>query len=161
MTSLLIVHSLSHVQLFVTGWTAARQASLSITSSQSLLKLMSTESVMHPTISSSVIPFSSCLQSFPASGSFLMSQLFTSGGQHGFNPWVRKIPWGRKWQPATVFCPGKSHGQRSLAGYSPWGDKELDTPEWLNTAQHLGLHSYPGLEAWTEVFQKHHISQGI
>ena len=46
MTSLFIVHSLSHVQLFVTGWTAARQASLSITNSQSLLKLMSTESVM-------------------------------------------------------------------------------------------------------------------
>ena len=59
----------------------AHQASLSITNSRSLLKLMSTESVMHPTISSSVIPFSSCLQSFPASESFPMSQFFTSGGQ--------------------------------------------------------------------------------
>ena len=49
--------------------------------SQSLLKLMSIKSVMHPTISSSVVPFSSCLQSFPASGSFLMSRLFTTGGQ--------------------------------------------------------------------------------
>ena len=38
-----------------------------------------------------------------------------------FNPWVRKIPWRRKWQPTPVFLPGKSHGQRSLAGYSPWG----------------------------------------
>ena len=36
-----------------------------------------------------------------------------------FNPWVRKIPWSRKWQPTPVFLPGKSHGQRSLAGYSP------------------------------------------
>jgi len=65
----------------VTPWTAARQASLSFTISWSLLKLMSIESVMHPTISSSVIPFSSCLQSFIASGSFPMSWLFTSGGQ--------------------------------------------------------------------------------
>jgi len=37
----------------------------------------------------------------------------------GFNPWVRKIPWRRKWQPTPVLLPGKSHGQRSLAGYSP------------------------------------------
>ena len=76
------VQLLSGVWLFVTPWTAARQASLSITNSQSLLRLMSIESVMpSPTISSSVIPFSSCLQSFPASGSFQMSQLFASDGQ--------------------------------------------------------------------------------
>ena len=50
----------------------------------------------------------------------------------GFNPWVRKIPWRRKWQPTPVFLPGKSHGQRSLAGYSPWGCKELDTTERLH-----------------------------
>ena len=74
------VQSLSHVRLFVTPWTAARQVSLSITNSWSLLKLMSIESVI-PTISSSVIPNSSSLQSFPASGSFQMSQLFASGGQ--------------------------------------------------------------------------------
>ena len=41
----------------------------------------------------------------------------------GFDPWVRKIPWGRKWQSTPVFLPGKSHRQRSLAGYSPWGRK--------------------------------------
>ena len=39
----------------------------------------------------------------------------------GFNPWVRKIPWRRKWQPTPVFLPGGSHGQRSLVGYSPRG----------------------------------------
>ena len=76
-----VVQSLSRVRLFVTPWTAARQASLSITNSWSLLKLKSIEWWCHPTISSSVIPFSSRLQSFPASGSFQMSQLFTSGGQ--------------------------------------------------------------------------------
>ena len=40
-----------------------------------------------------------------------------------FNPWVRKIPWRRKWQPTPVFLPGKSHGQRSMVGYSPWSHK--------------------------------------
>ena len=39
----------------------------------------------------------------------------------GFNPWVRKIPWRRKWQPTPVLLPGKPHGQRSLVGYRPWG----------------------------------------
>ena len=50
----------------------------------------------------------------------------------GFNPWVRKIPWRRKWHPTQVFLPGKSHGQRSLVGYSPWGRKESDTTERLH-----------------------------
>ena len=68
------------VQLFATPRTAARQASLSITNSWSLLKLMSIKSVMPSKISSSVTLFS-CPQSFPASGSFLMSQPFVSGGQ--------------------------------------------------------------------------------
>ena len=75
------VQSLSHVQLFAIPWTAARQASRSITNSRGLLKLMSIELVMPSTISFSVIPFSSCLQSFPASGSFPISQFFASGGQ--------------------------------------------------------------------------------
>ena len=44
-----------------------------------------------------------------------------------FNPWVGKISWRRKWQPAPIFLPGESHGQRSLVGYSPWGRKKLDT----------------------------------
>ena len=42
----------------------------------------------------------------------------------GFDPWVRKIPWRRKWQPTPVFLPGKSHGQKSLVSYSPWSCKE-------------------------------------
>ena len=49
-----------------------------------------------------------------------------------FNPWVGKIPWSRTRQPTPVFLPGKSHGWRSLAGYSPWGRKELDTTERLH-----------------------------
>ena len=45
--------------------------------------------------------------------------------RHGFDPWVGKIPWRRKWQLNPVFLPGKSHGQRSLAGDSPWGHKKV------------------------------------
>ena len=50
----------------------------------------------------------------------------------GFDPWIRKIPWRRKWQPTPVLLPGKSHGQRSLVGYSPWGCKEQDTTEQIH-----------------------------
>ena len=46
-----------------------------------------------------------------------------------FDSWVRKIPWKRKWQPAPVFLPGKSHGQRNPEGSSLWGHKESDTTE--------------------------------
>ena len=49
--------------------------------------------------------------------------------RHRFDPWVGNIPWRRKWQPTPVFLPGKSHGQRSLASYSPWGHKESDMTE--------------------------------
>ena len=54
-----------------------------------------------------------------------------------FNPWVRKIPWRRKWQPTLGFLPGKSHGQRGLAGCSPWGCKKSDLTCWLNTHARL------------------------
>ena len=76
------VQSLSHVWLFATPWIEACQASLSITNSRSSLRLTSIESVMPSNLSSSVVPFSSCPQSFPASGSFPMSQLFASGSQN-------------------------------------------------------------------------------
>ena len=73
---LLSVQLLSHARLFVTPWTAARQASLSITNSREFTHSCPSSWWCHPTI-----PFSSCLQSFPASGSFQMSQFFASGGQ--------------------------------------------------------------------------------
>ena len=75
------VQSLSHVQFFATPWTVARQVSLSITNSQSLLKPMSIELVMPSSHLILCRPFSSCPQSFPASGSFLMSQFFPSGSK--------------------------------------------------------------------------------
>ena len=75
------VQSLSRVWLFATLRSAARQATLSINNSQSLLNSCPLSGWCHPTISSSVIPFSTGLQSFSTSGSFQMSQFFTSGGQ--------------------------------------------------------------------------------
>ena len=51
---------------------------------------------------------------------------------YGFDPWMGKIPCNRKWQPIPVFLPGKFHGQRKLAGYSPWGHKEWDMTEGLS-----------------------------
>ena len=56
-------------------------------------------------------------------------------GRPGFDPWVGKIPWKRKWQPTPVFLSGKSHGQRSLAGYSLCNGKESDVTE------HLSMHA--------------------
>ena len=73
------VQSLSHVWLFVTPWTAAHQASLSISNSRAYSNSCPSSWWCYPIISSSVIPF--CLRSFPASGSFPMSQFFASGGQ--------------------------------------------------------------------------------
>ena len=52
-------------------------------------------------------------------------------GRPRFDPWIGNIPWRRKWQPTPVFLPEESNGRRSLAGYSPWGFKELDTTEQL------------------------------
>ena len=52
--------------------------------------------------------------------------------KHVFNPWVRRMPWRRKLQCTPVVLPGKSHGRRSLVGYSPRGHKESDTNEQLS-----------------------------
>ena len=49
--------------------------------------------------------------------------------RYGFDPWVRKIPWKRKWQPTVVFLPRKFYGQRIFVGYRPWGYKESDMCE--------------------------------
>ena len=53
----------------------------------------------------------------------------------GFDPWVGKISWRRKWPPTPVFLPGEFHGQRSLVGYNPWGCTESYTTEQLTQQQ--------------------------
>ena len=69
--------------------------------------------------------------------------------RHGFHPWVRKILWRRKWQLTPVFLPGKSHGQRSLEGCSPWDHKESDTTECLNTIINTTL--FPTMAAHSSI----------
>ena len=59
------------------------------------------------------------------------------GMRHRFDSWFRKIAWKRPWEPIPGFLPGEFHGQRSLAGYSPWGHKESDTTE-----QHTHTHTH-------------------
>ena len=82
----------------------------------------------------------SCGPSSPLSNIFRATRGFPGGavvknlqcGRHrrcGFDPWARKIPWRRAWQPTPVFLTGESHGQGSLVGYSPWGHTESDTTE--------------------------------
>ena len=55
--------------------------------------------------------------------------------KHGFDPWVGKLPWKKKWQPTLVFLPGESHGQRSVVSYSPRGHKS-----WTQLSEHA--HTY-------------------
>ena len=62
--------------------------------------------------------------------------------RHRLDPWVRKNPWRRAWQPAPIFLPGESHGQRSLAGYRPWGRKESDTTKQLTLSLSLHVQSW-------------------
>ena len=81
--------------------------------------------------------------------------------RRGFNPWVGKIPWRRKWQPTPVFLPGKFRGQRGLVGYSLWGCKESDTTEHTHMCTHTHTHTHThtmcqafcgGLNQWEEIF---------
>ena len=73
----------------------------------------------------------------------------------GFDPWVRKIPLRRKWQPTLVFLPRKSHGQRSLVGCSPWGCKESDTTEQLN------IHAQPIPSTSPEISSNKWLTQSV
>ena len=108
------VQLLSNVWLFETHGLQHGQASLSITNSRSLPKLLSIKLVMPSAISSSVIPFSFHLQSFPASGPFPVSQFFTSGGQSiGASASASVLPMNiQDWFPLgwtdLIFCPRDS-----------------------------------------------------
>ena len=62
-------------------------------------------------------------------------------GRPGFNRWVGKIIWRRKWQPIPVLLLGKFHGWRNLVGYTPWDCKESDTTEWLHSLTPHGFRS--------------------
>ena len=142
------VKSLSPVRLFATLWTVAYQAPPSMGFSRqgywSGLSFSSPGDLANPGIE----PGSPTLQADaltseppgkpepPGSPCIFMSRFgrwlgHEQCGRPWFNPWVGKIPWRRKWQSTPVPVPGKSHGPRSLVGYSPWHHKDSDTSEWL------------------------------
>ena len=109
------VQLLSCVWLFVTPWTAACQTSLSITISRSPPKPVSSSRWCHPTISSSVGPFSSCPQSLPPSGSFPMSRLFASGSQSiGVSASTSVLPMNTQdWSPLGSLCSPRDSQESS------------------------------------------------
>ena len=67
-----------------------------------------------------------------------------------FNPWFWKIPWRRKWQPSPIFLSGEFHGQRSLAGYSPWDQKESNTVEHTRITTPPPPHLYSQPNTYSE-----------
>ena len=71
----------------------------------------------------------------------------------GFGPWVGKIPWRRKWQPTPALLPGKSHGQRSVVGYSPRVRKESDCTDQLHFHISPGDLPSPGFKHWSPALQ--------
>ena len=79
----------------------------------------------------------------PAMWEIWVQSLGREWGRPGFNPWVGKIPCRRKWQPTPALLPGKSHGQKSLVGYSSWGRKKSDTTERLTHTYSAGEVSRP------------------
>jgi len=140
------VQSLSRVRLFATPWTGARQGPCKSSTPGTCSNSCTSRWWCHPTISFSVVPFSSSLPSFPASGSFPMIQVSNFGSHFKKKIVIRvtlmaytvkslltkretqirswgSFPWRREWLPTAVFLGGEFHGQRSLEGYSPWGRK--------------------------------------
>ena len=136
--------------IFANPWTAARQASLSIINSRSLLRLMSIESVMPSNISWSVVPFSFYLQSFLALGSFLMSHFFASGGQSiGASVSASILPMNiQDWFPL---------GLTGWSPYSPRNSQESSpTPQFkiINSSM-LSLFYCPVLTSIHEYWKNH------
>ena len=89
-------------------------------------------SPVHPEVNRCALGPCYCYLGFPRGAS--VKEPACQWGRHKrreFSPWVGTTPWRRGWPPTLVFLPGESHGQRSLAGYSPWGCKESDATEWL------------------------------
>ena len=139
---LFIVQSLSCVRLFATPWTAACQASPSFTISMSLLKHMSTESVMPCNDLILCRPLSSCSQSFPGLGSFLISQLFASGGQSlGASAPALVLPMNvQRWFPLelTGLISSLSKGlSRVYSSITVWKHQFFNTQPSLWSTSHI------------------------
>ena len=115
---------------------------------------------VRPAAQSKGYPASSCIFCFFCFTSISPQYQCLQCGRPGFNPWVRKIPWRRKWQPTPVLLPGKSHGWRSLVGYSPWGHKESDTTEWLHFSSWALTDTWVLLEQLLSVIQERKKAEG-
>ena len=144
------VRSLSRVWLFATPWITACQASLSITNFQSLLKLRSIELVIISAISFSVVPFSFCLQCFPASWSSPRSNFFPSGGQSiGISASVSVLPMNiQDWSPSewTGWISLQSKGlSRVFSNTTVWKDQfsSIQLSLWSNSHIHTWLLEKP------------------
>ena len=101
---------------------------------------------VHPLASSEVALRNLCWhQGFPGGSDGKKIRLQCK--RQGFNPWVRKSPWRRAWQPTPVFLPGGSHGQRRLEGYGSWGHTESEATEHAcalaRTHTHTQTHTHP------------------
>ena len=142
---LVAVQSLSNVWLFATPWTAATQASLSFTISQSLLKLISLSQWRHPTILSSVASFSFCPQSFPASGSFPLSWLSASGGQewklqlHKSFRWIFRVDFLYE---CLVWSPCSSRGSEESSSTPQFKSINSSALSFLYGPSLTSIHDY-------------------
>ena len=70
----------------------------------------------------------------------------------GFDPWIGKISWSRKWQSAPVFLLGKFHGQTNLVHYRPWGHKVSDTTEWSRMLNFVKSFLYTSVEMIISIY---------
>ena len=136
-----ILYQLGYQGSLLPGWSFVIDASPLATTS-----LRMHNSALYPSfVTSTIGPNLSTLTAFPFSLSYpLVASLVAQMVKHvpavretwvRFNPWVGKTPWRRQWHPTPVLLPWKSHGWRSLVGYSPWGHKELDMTEQLHILQ--------------------------
>ena len=137
------VQSLSRVRLSVTPWTAACQASLSITNSQSLNKSTTNSALFllllmsFSCFSTGEISFSSFTFMFQSSTGFPVGS--DSKGFARFDPWIRKISWRREWQPTLVFLPGVSVWTKELGGPQFIGSQRVGYDLAANTFGHQSL----------------------
>ena len=138
--------SLSCVQLFATPWTVAHQASLSMGFSRQEywkgLPFPSPGDLSNPGVEAGCPTLQAAPSELPGKAkprcnTYLITVSLVVSSKEStcecrrnrFDPWVRKIPWRRKWQPTPAFLPEESHAQKSLAGYCPWRHKQSDTTE--------------------------------
>ena len=144
-----VLSHFSCVRLFVTLWSIDSQAPLSMGFSRheywSGLSCPPPGDLPIPGIEPA-----SLISPALAGGFFTTSATREAPAMHqsGFNPWLGKVPWRRKWLTTPVFLPGEFHGQKSLAGYSPWGRKEPDMTERLTLRTLTSPQAPPGKPVW-------------